>query len=453
MRPVTVGIVALTRDLRVHDHPALAAAVAEHDAVVVLFVVDDRVAEVGFRPANRAAFLVESLEDLDASLRTRGNALVVRAGVWPDEILRIAATTGATVVHCSDDVSAFARRRIDRLRAAAGRVGVEVRTHDGVTVLPAGAVRPTGGDHFKVFTPYYRQWIDAPWRAVAPTPRRIPAVADLEPGRLPTIDDLVDGPTSPARVAGGERAARARFTAWRRSGLAGYGEAHDDLPGAATSQLAPYLHLGCLSPLELALSARGREGAEPWIRQLCWRDFYHQVLAARPDASWADFKHRNDPWIEDAAGLAAWKEGRTGFPVVDAAMRQLLHEGYMHNRARMIVASFLTKDLGIDWRVGARHFLEWLTDGDLANNNLNWQWTAGTGTDTNPHRIFNPTVQGQRFDPKGVYVRRYVDELAEVPGGGAVHTLGPLERAAVGYPDPILDHHEAIAEYRARRGL
>ncbi|MFM8972415.1 MAG: cryptochrome/photolyase family protein [Actinomycetota bacterium] len=450
---MTVGIVALTRDLRVHDHPALAAAVAEHDAVGVLFVVDERVAEVGFRPANRAAFLVESLADLDASLRDRSNHLVVRHGTWHEEILRVAADTGATVVHCSDDVSAFARRRIDRLRSAAAPVGVEVRTHHGVTVLPAGAVRPTGGDHFKVFTPYYRQWLEAPWRPMASTPRRIPVVDGLEPGPLPVLEDLATGPTSPARVAGGETAARARFTVWRRHGLAGYGDAHDDLPGAATSQVAAYLHLGCLSPLELAIGARGREGAEPWVRQLCWRDFYHQVLAARPDASWADFKHRNDPWIEDDAGLAAWKTGRTGFPVVDAAMRQLLHEGYMHNRARMIVASFLTKDLGIDWRVGARHFLEWLTDGDLANNNLNWQWTAGTGTDTNPHRIFNPTVQGQRFDPKGVYVRRYVEELADVPGGGSVHTLGPLERAAVGYPDPILDHHEAIAEYRARRGV
>ena len=196
-----------------------------------------------------------------------------------------------------------------------------------------------------------------------------------------------------------------------------------------------------------------RSGAEPFVRQLAWRDFYHQVLAARPDASWADFRHRGDHWVSDPAGLDAWREGRTGFPVVDAAMRQLLREGYMHNRARMVVASFLTKDLGIDWREGARHFLTWLTDGDVANNNLNWQWTAGTGTDTNPNRIFNPTVQGQRFDPDGVYVRRYVDELAAVPGGGAVHTLGPIERAAAGYPEPILDHHAAIAEYRARRGL
>ena len=232
-------------------------------------------------------------------------------------------------------------------------------------------------------------------------------------------------------MPGGETEARRRFTAWRRAGLTSYGDRHDDLPGDATSRLAPYLHLGCVSPLEIARGSLGRDGAEPFVRQLAWRDFYHQVLAARPDASWADFRHRGDHWVSDPAGLDAWREGRTGFPVVDAAMRQLLREGYMHNRARMVVASFLTKDLGIDWREGARHFLTWLTDGDVANNNLNWQWTAGTGTDTNPNRIFNPTVQGQRVDPDGVYVRRYGDELAAGPvGGAAVLHLG--ERALVG---------------------
>jgi deoxyribodipyrimidine photo-lyase len=450
---VRIGVVLLTRDLRVHDHPALAVALRAHDAVVPLFVLDDAVAAAGFRPPNRTAFLLESLADLDASLQDRGARLVVRNGAWATTAVALAREVGAEAIHCSEDVSAFARRRLDRLRAEAQPHGITVHTHPGITVVPPGAVLPTGGDHFKVFTPYHRQWAAAPWREVAPTPRRIATVPDLDPGTLPALTDLAPGPRSPEAMPGGETEARRRFTTWRRSGLATYGDRHDDLPGDATSRLAPYLHLGCVSPLEIARGALGRDGAEPFVRQLAWRDFYHQVLAARPDASWADFRHRGDHWVSDPAGLAAWREGLTGFPIVDAAMRQLLREGYMHNRARMVVASFLTKDLGIDWREGARHFLAWLTDGDVANNNLNWQWTAGTGTDTNPNRIFNPTVQGQRFDPDGVYVRRYVAELAEVPGGGAVHTLGPLERAAVGYPDPILDHHAAIAEYRARRGL
>ncbi|MFM7271030.1 MAG: cryptochrome/photolyase family protein [Actinomycetes bacterium] len=448
-----VGVVLLTRDLRIHDHPALAAALRAHDRIVPLFVFDEAVAAAGFRPPNRTAFLLESLADLDASLRDRGSALVVRRGPWVATALEVAREVGAEAIHCSEDVSGFARHRLDRLRDAASSHGIAVHAHPGITVVPPGAVLPTGGDHFKVFTPYHRQWAAAPWRPVAPAPRKIPAVVDLDPGTLPALDELAPGPRSPEAMPGGETEGRRRFAAWRRSGLAAYGDRHDDLPGDATSRLAPYLHLGCVSPLEIARAAEGRDGAEPFVRQLAWRDFYHQVLAARPDASWADFRHRGDHWVTDPDGLAAWREGRTGFPVVDAAMRQLLREGYMHNRARMVVASFLTKDLGIDWREGARHFLTWLTDGDVANNNLNWQWTAGTGTDTNPNRIFNPTVQGQRFDPDGVYVRRYVEELATVPGGGAVHTLGPLDRAGVGYPEPILDHHAAIAEYRARRGL
>jgi deoxyribodipyrimidine photo-lyase len=198
---------------------------------------------------------------------------------------------------------------------------------------------------------------------------------------------------------------------------------------------------------------RARDGAPPFVRQLCWRDFYHQILAARPDAAWHDYRRAPFSWADDDDAYAAWTEGRTGFPVVDAAMRQLRAEGFVHNRARMITASFLTKDLALDWRRGARHFLDWLVDGDIANNNLNWQWVAGTGTDTNPHRIFNPTVQGQRFDPDGGYVRRYVPELGPVEGG-AVHEPWKLPesvRSELDYPDPIVDHRDAIAAYRDRR--
>ena len=238
-----------------------------------------------------------------------------------------------------------------------------------------------------------------------------------------------------------------------RRHLAEYGERHDDLPGDATSRVSAALRFGCVSAAELEQKLRGRPGADPFVRQLCWRDFYAQVLAARPDAAWRDYRARGDEWNDDPRRFAAWAEGRTGYPVVDAAMRQLRREGFVHNRARMIAASFLTKDLYVDWRLGARHFLDWLVDGEIANNNLNWQWTAGTGTDTNPHRIFNPTVQGQRFDPDGEYVRRYVPELAGV-AGKAVHepwALPAALRATLDYPEPIVDHHEAVAEYRARQ--
>jgi len=225
---------------------------------------------------------------------------------------------------------------------------------------------------------------------------------------------------------------------------------HDDLAAGGTSRLSPFLHLGCLSPLELTERASGREGAEPFLRQLCWRDFYAQLLAARPETSTRDLRPRGHLWREDAAGLAAWREGRTGYPIVDAGMRQLARDGFMHNRARLLTASFLTKDLYVDWRLGAAHFLSLLVDGDVASNSGNWQWVAGTGVDTRPNRVFNPTTQARRFDPDGAYVRRYVRELAGI-AGGAVHEPWKLARRPRGYPEPIVDHREAVARLRELR--
>jgi deoxyribodipyrimidine photo-lyase len=287
-------------------------------------------------------------------------------------------------------------------------------------------------------------------RAVVPAPGKVVLPRGLEPGMLPSLADLVDGDRSPDVMPGGSTAAHERLDAWVASQLRAYPDRHDDLPGDATSRLSPYLHFGCVSPLEVARAAGRHAGAEAFLRQLCWRDFYHQILAARPDAAWSDYQPRGEEWRDDPEAFAAWQEGRTGYPVVDAGMRQLRQEGFVHNRARMVVASFLTKDLSVDWRAGAQHFLDHLLDGDLANNNLNWQWVAGTGTDTNPHRIFNPTVQGTRFDADGDYVRRYVPELRAVHGG-AVHDPEPKVRRAYDYPDPIVDHREAIAEYKARK--
>jgi deoxyribodipyrimidine photo-lyase len=271
------------------------------------------------------------------------------------------------------------------------------------------------------------------------------------PDVRPLLGDLTTGAPSPAVAAGGETAARAALNAWVRRHLDEYAARHDDLAGDATSRMSAALRFGCISPAEIEHKLRGRSGADAFLRQVCWRDFYAQVLAARPDAAWSDYRPRGDRWNDDDSVFAAWADGRTGYPVVDAAMHQLRAEGFVHNRARMIAASFLTKDLYVDWRRGARHYLDWLVDGDLANNNLNWQWTAGTGTDTNPHRVFNPTVQGQRFDPDGDYVRRYVPELASIEGG-AVHEPWRLPddvRRRLDYPAPIVDHREAIAAYRA----
>ena len=438
------ALLVFTRDLRVRDNPALAAAAAS-GPVVPLFVLDD--ALISGAGPNRLAFLCDSLADLDRSLVARGGALVVRRGHWADEVARAAAEIDAAAIHVADEVGPVANRRFAGL---ASRTEVPVVRHQGVMVVPPGAVAPAGGGEFKVFTPYYRRWESTPWRSLVPAPDAIVLPAGVELLPLPTRADLSDRSAAPALPSGGETAGLARLKQWAAQGLADYEQVHNDLAGDLTSRISAYLHFGCLSPLEVASRLVGRPGAAPFVRQLCWRDFYHQVLAARPDANRADYRSRGDDWEVDPEGCAAWQAGMTGYPVVDAGMRQLVAEGFMHNRARMIVASFLTKDLGVDWRFGATHFMAHLVDGDVACNQLNWQWTAGTGTDTNPHRIFNPTRQSERFDPTGNYIRRWVPELKSL-ATPEIHDPSPERRAALGYPAAIVDHHEAIAAYRARR--
>jgi deoxyribodipyrimidine photo-lyase len=271
-------------------------------------------------------------------------------------------------------------------------------------------------------------------------------------GGILDLSDLTTAAASPRLPEGGETAGRRRLERWLESGIDEYAELHDKLAADATSGLSPYLHFGCLSALETAALALSHPRGEAFGRQLCWRDFYLQLLHAVPRLARADYRPRGDVWREDEDALAAWREGRTGYPVVDAGMRQLRQEGAMHNRARLIAASFLTKDLCLDWRHGVAHFSELLVDGDVASNAGNWQWVAGTGTDPRPNRIFNPTRQALRFDPQGDYVRRYVPELAGIEGG-AVHEpwkLGRLKPAD--YPDRVIVHEAAAAAFRARRG-
>jgi deoxyribodipyrimidine photo-lyase len=445
---VTTAVVVFTRDLRVSDHPALAAAVAGADRVVPLFVFDDAILSARSCAPNRVAFLLDSLRDLNRSLATLGGGLVVRRGTWLDEVLAVVRETDAQSVHVSADVSGHAQRRERALAAAAASRGFRATAHPGVSLVDAGAVTPGGADHYQVFTPYHRRWASAPRRALAPTPTRVRLPARLRRGRVSRRAELVEGEPSRELPRGGETEAQRSLDAWIRS-VPGYEGTRDDLGADATSRLSPYLHFGCVSPLQVEQRVARRRGGAAFVRQLCWRDFFAQILAANPSAAWHDYRPRDRRWHRDAAALTAWREGRTGYPVVDAAMRQLTHEGFVHNRARMIAASFLTKDLYIDWREGARHYLGLLVDGDLASNNLNWQWVAGTGTDTNPTRVFNPTVQGRRFDPDGAYVRRYVAELRGLDGA-AVHDPDRATRRACGYPPPIVDHHAAIADYRSK---
>ena len=400
-------VVLFTRDLRLHDHPALAAAAERAERVVPLFVLDDDIL-TSFGAPNRLAFLRDSLEDLERGLRERGGALVLRRGDVREETVRVAQAAGAEAVFLGEDVSAYAQERERRLRRALAGARVQLEVFPGVTVIPPSDLAPEGSDHYRVFTPYWRRWRENPRRDVLPAPERIELPDGLELGVRAELDG---GKAAPELPAGGETAGRRRLEAWLDDGLASYAELADDLAANATSRLSPYLHFGCVSAGEVVARALERDGSEPFVRQLCWRDFNHQLLAAQPRISTEDLRPRAAGWRDDEEGFAAWCEGRTGFPLVDAGMRQLVKEGFMHNRARLVVGSFLTKHLGIDWRRGADRFFAHLVDGDVANNTANWQWVAGTGTDSRPNRRLSPQRQAERFDRDEVYVRRYVPEF------------------------------------------
>jgi deoxyribodipyrimidine photo-lyase len=447
---VDCAVVLFTRDLRVHDQPALRAALDGADRIVPLFVLDDGL--VAASP-NRTAFLLDALHDLRSSLRERGGTLAVRRGDRVEEALRVAREHGAGALYTSGDVTPTATRRAQRLSDACANERIELVTCPGVTVVPADDLHPSSGDHYRVFTPYWRAWRAARWRDVIAPPRRVEVPADLAAGAIPAMGDVASGDRSSALCRGGETAGRELLRSWGRSGLAHYGERHNDLAAEGTSRISPYLHFGCVSPLELAVRFGGRPGGGSFLRQMCWRDFYHQVTSAFGRITTAEYRPRGDRWRRSEREFEAWRCGRTGYPIVDAGMRQLLAEGWMHNRARLITASFLTKDLYLDWRLGERHFFRWLVDGDVASNGANWQWIAGTGNDTRPNRMFNPLRQAERFDPTGDYVRRYVPELASVEGP-AVHRpweLEPDRRAELDYPDRIVDHRDAVARFRAAR--
>ncbi len=438
------------RDLRVTDHPALFAA-ARAEYTVPLFVFDARLLGSRFAAPNRVAFMLEALRDLDEALRKAGGRLFVRRGDPVRETLAVARESGATALHVSADWSAYARAREERLARACAEERIEFTAHPGVTVVPPRTVTPTGGDHFKVFSPYYRAWSRASWREQQGAPGKLSVPSKLQVGRLPALDSLVDASPAPGRLPGGESEGRKRMRTWLRDGLPGYEDHHDDLAGDETSRLSAYIRWGCVSPLELAREAGERRGGPAFVRQLCWRDFHHQVLAATPSLPHRDYRPRRDRWSRSKRVFDAWREGRTGYPLVDAAMRQLAEEGFMHNRARMTVASFLCKDLYIDWRPGAWHFWDLLTDGEIANNAGNWQWMAGTGNDTRPNRVLNPVRQARRFDPQGHYVRRYLPELEQVRGKAIFEPWRMEGFDRLDYPPPLVDHDEAAAAFRAHR--
>ena len=426
------------RDLRLHDHPALHAAAAD-GPVAALFVLDDALLRPAGRP--RVAFLSRALRTLDESLRERGGALTVRHGDPVEVVPALAREVGASAVHVSADFGPYGSRRDAQVSAEVPLVA----TGSPYAVSP-GRVRKQDGDPFKVFTPFYRAWTAHGWRAPAGAP---PDVDWLTPAGDPLAEAANEGPRA------GEDAALEAWNAYRARDLGAYPDVRDRPDLDRTSRMSIYLKWGCIHPRTMLADLGPRD--ETYRRELAWREFYASVLHHWPDSAREYFRPELARMAYDEPGerFGAWCAGATGYPIVDAGMRQLLAEGWMHNRVRMIVASFLVKDLHVEWTHGARHFMRHLVDGDLASNQHGWQWTAGTGTDAAPYfRVFNPTGQGRKFDPDGDYVRRWVPELRGVDGA-SVHEPWTLDDTPPDYPAPIVDHAvertEALARYQAVR--
>jgi deoxyribodipyrimidine photo-lyase len=465
------AIVWFRRDLRVHEHPALWTALERHDRVVPVFCLDDRLLHGRHASGSRTQFLLECLRDLDGSLRERGGGLVIRRGPPERELTALAVETGAREIHFAADVTPFARRRGARTHRALEDVGVQLHSHPGLNVVDdIAAPRTQAGRPYTVFSPFQRIWEGERRREVLGAPRGLPTLpAGLARGRIPSLRSLglVQEVEAPPR--GGEREGRERLERFLAEDVSGYDQSHDALGRGGTSRLSPYLHFGCISAREVEARLRPGAGPAAFRRQLCWRDFYHHILFHFPHNAKSEFQSRyrgRIKWSHAERRFEAWCEGRTGYPLVDAGMRQLRREGWMHNRARLVVGSFLTKDLGIDWRWGERFFMRLLVDGDEANNNGNWQWIASVGVDPQPvfRRIYNPARQMQTHDPEGRYVRLYVPELSAVPDTYIREPWTmPLDvQRAVGcligsdYPEPIVDHavarRQALERYRIALG-
>ncbi len=455
----------LRRDLRLGDHPALAAALARGGPVIPVFV-EPSTEDVG---AAGRRWLAESLDALDAELIARGSRLVRREGPAASALIALAAETGARAVCWTRGYQPESRWQSAAVRSAFDEHGIEAIECGGHLLVEPEQILKRDRSPYAVFTRFFDALLalgDPPH--ALPIPDGFPAPSSWPVSRCTGVGTSAPAPRDQGHCPG-ERGAMDRALRFMDRALAGYDRARDMLDEDGTSGLSPHLHFGEISPRQLWNLARDTaRTSEPtrsgeleraWLRQLAWREFAHHVLYHHPrtvseplNARFAAF-----PWRDDAASFAAWREGRTGYPLVDAAMRQLAKTGSMHNRARMVAASFLTKHLLVPWQRGAAHFAEHLFDADLANNTFGWQWSAGCGADAAPYfRVFNPVLQGQRFDPEGRYVTRFLPELAglEPRFVHAPWTAPPLVRPK-GYPGPIVEHKAArtaaLAAYDAMR--
>jgi deoxyribodipyrimidine photo-lyase len=438
------------RDLRLADNEALVAA-AHAGRVTPLFVIDPKFFERSGAP--RLAFLLRNLHELNRSM---GGALVVRTGNPIDVVPAVAKEVGATQVFAAKDFAPYGQARDVQVGAALRKVGAELRNVGSAYAVDPGLVRKADNTPYAVFTPFSKIWLSIGWSTPFPQPT-------VEWHGAPTVtsEDLPAEPECNAQLPlAGEQAAWTVWESFRDSALNGYADTRNNPDVNGTSQLSPYLRFGIVHSRSLLAELGDSKSHTVFRSELCWREFYADVLFHQPRTVWENLQSKMDKMTHDTgadavARFETWCKGETGFPIVDAGMKQMLATGWMHNRVRMIVASFLVKDLHLPWQWGAKFFMRHLVDGDIASNNHGWQWTAGTGTDASPYfRIFNPISQGERFDPQGSYVRQWIPELRELEND-VVHspwTLGLLNP----YIAPIVDHAEerlvSLDRYKAVSG-
>ena len=446
------------RDLRVTDNTSLGQAVRDADRVVPVFLLDDHYGDDPNVGPSRFRFLRESLEGLDRELSTLGSRLLLRRGPASLALPDLASEAQADAVYANVEIGLYPEARDREVEASLERARVRLRLFGDCLIVEPDSVRTDRGDPYTVYTPFVKKWRAAEKRRPEPAPSRVesPMLAGVPIEKVRAWRDL---PADPLAPAGGQAAAAAALARFLEEGLDRYA-AHRNRPDLdGTSRLSPHLHFGTISPRVLLAAAQDRAldrreaaaGSDRFLLELAWRDFYHHVLFHFPRVESESFRPEMDQlaWQDAPEALNAWKRGRTGYPFVDAAMRQLTSTHWMHNRARMVVASFLTKDLHVHWREGVAWFEHELADADLASNNGGWQWAAGSGTDAAPYfRIFNPVLQSKKFDPKGDYIARFLPELARVPRE-KIHepwTLTLQEQREAGcrigadYPNRIVEH-------------
>jgi len=426
------NIIWFRRDLRIGDHPALVEAIKNSDEIVPVFILDkQQIAEAGEK---LLAYMGQSLRALDESL---GNRLHIIEGDQVAVLNELIEMYGVSEVHISAEPERYGAERDARVEAAGIKL---VRTGSSYAVYPGRVLKPSDGTPYKVYTPFYKAWCAHGWRAPAPTPKEIKA--PTPPDKYRAFPDFVM-PDGVNVIAAGEAAALKRFKEFTKNGLDSYDENRNFANIDGTSKMSTYLKFGEIHPRTLLANLGESKAHDTFRKEIAWREFYADVLFNNPhtDTDYYVPKFKEMRYDKPGKQFIAWCEGKTGYPFVDAAMRQLQLEGWMHNRTRMVVASFLVKDLHLEWQLGERFFADHLVDYDVASNAHGWQWTAGTGTDASPYyRVFNPIEQGRRFDVEGDYIRKYVPELAHLSAAEIHEPWLFLDGYSHGYPERIVDH-------------